>query len=144
MASYDFEFRKRVNEVAELENYQGAPFTLGRFCVRALRRTSPDLVKWHEEVHRRVITESIGKHGADPEDVFDALVQYSPGAILTEDRQKVREMIDTMGEELEDRYETQRAAEDNAYAKEKAARGGHIPFIQGPSEEEIARKVYGD
>jgi hypothetical protein len=143
VASYAFEFKRRINEVPELENYNGAPFTLGKYCVRALRRTAPNLVPW-DDVHRRVIGDSIGKHGQDPEDVYDAIVAHSPGAITDEEMARVRTMIDQNGEQLEDRYEAQRAMEDRDYRKQVADNGGAIRFIQGPSEEDIARRVYGD
>jgi hypothetical protein len=143
VASYAFEFKKRIDNVPELENYNGAPFTLGKYCVRALRRTSPNLVPW-DDVHRRVIGDAIGKHGQDPEDVYDAIIAHSPGAITDEERARVRTMIDQNGEQLEDRYEAQRAMEDRDYRKQLAENGGEIRFIQGPKEEEIARRVYGD
>lgn len=144
MASYAFEFKKRIDKVPELENYNGAPFTLGKFCVRALRRTSPERVRWDEDVHRRVIGDSIGKHGQDPEDVYDAIIAYSPGAITDEERKRIRDMIDAVGEQLEDRYEALRAQEDQEYRKQIADNGGVIRFVGGPSNEEIARRVYGD
>lgn len=143
MASYAFEFKKRVDNVPELENFMGVPFTIGRYCVRALRRTSPELVQW-DDVHKRVIADSIGKHGQDPEDVYDAIIEHSPGAITTEQQDRVRGMIDAAGPALEDRYEEQRSREDREYHKQKAANGGEIKFIQGPSEEELMRRVYGD
>lgn len=143
MASYAFEFKRRIDDVPELENYNGAPFTLGKFCVRALRRTSPNLVPW-DDVHKRVITDGIGKHGQDPEDVYEAIVAHSPGAITEEEKARVRTMIDLNGEQLEERYEAQRAMEDRDYRQQLADNGGKIRFIQGPNEEEIARRTYGD
>jgi hypothetical protein len=121
------EFTNRMKFLPELDHSMGPSFTLGKHAMRALQKSSPEKVNW-DDVHKKVIVESIEKHGQDADDVFDAITKFSPGAIRPEVQEKLRTTIDAVAPELSRIYDQVRAKEDAEAEAEKRANGGVIKF----------------
>jgi hypothetical protein len=120
-------FNDRLKFLPELDHSMGPSFTLAKHSMKALQKSAPDKVKW-DEVHKKTIVESIENHGQDPDEVFDAIAKFSPGAVDPTVQEKLRSAIDAIAPELSKRYDEVRAKEDAAAEAEKSANGGIVKF----------------
>jgi hypothetical protein len=120
-------FNDRLKFLPELDHSMGPSFTLAKHSMKALQKSAPDKVKW-DEVHKKTIVESIENHGQDPDEVFDAIAKFSPGAVDPTVQVKLRAAIDAIAPELSKRYDEVRAKEDAAAEAEKSANGGIVKF----------------
>lgn len=120
------EARRRVAALPRLDHTFGAPFTFGKHAMRAVQKHGPAGVDWGD-VHKRTILEAIGQHGQESDDVLDAIVQHSPGAIDPAVEKGLRGILDRMAPELSRRYDAARTLEDAAAA---AAKAGGIKFVK--------------
>lgn len=127
MSETQAEFNRRLQYLPELDHSMGVSHTLGRHSMKALQKSAPDKVDW-EAVHKKTIIESIETHGQDPDEVFDAIVKFSPGAIREDVQNRIQETIEQLSPELTRRYDEIRAKEDAAAEAEKKANGGVIKF----------------
>jgi hypothetical protein len=105
----------------------GPSFTLAKHSMKALQKSAPDKVNW-DDVHKKTVVESIQAHGQDPDEVFDAIAKFSPGAITEDVQAKLRTAIDALAPDLTKQYDAARAREDAAAEAEKNANGGVIKF----------------
>lgn len=121
------EFNRRLQFLPELDHSMGVSFTLGKHSLKALQKSAPDKVDW-DAVHKKTIIESIETHGQDPDEVFDAISKFSPGAIREDVQNRVQEAITQLSPDLTRRYDELRAKEDAAAEAEKIANGGIIKF----------------
>jgi MinD-like ATPase involved in chromosome partitioning or flagellar assembly len=121
------EFSNRLKYLPELDHSMGPSFTLAKHSMKALQKSAPEKVNW-DEIHKKTVVESIQVHGQDPDDVFDAIAKFSPGAIDESVREKLRKAIDTIAPDLAKRYDEVRAKEDAEAEAEKRANGGVIKF----------------
>jgi hypothetical protein len=120
-------FHDRLKFLPELDHSMGPSFTLAKHSLKALQKSAPDKVNW-DEVHKKTVVESIQTHGQDPDDVFDAITKFSPGAIDESVQVKLRTAIDALAPELTKRYDEVRAKEDAAAEAEKSANNGIVKF----------------
>lgn len=120
-------FNDRLKYLPELDHSMGPSFTLAKHSIKALQKSAPDKVNW-DEVHKKTVIESIESHGQDPDEVFDAIAKFSPGAIAESVKQKLRSTIDALAPDLTKRYEEVRAKEDAAAEADKRANGGIVKF----------------
>ncbi|MNU29076.1 hypothetical protein D3C71_175230 [compost metagenome] len=121
------EFATRLKYLPELDHSMGPSFTLAKHSLKALQKSAPERVNW-DEVHKKTVIESIQTHGQDPDEVFDAIAKFSPGAIDESVQEKLRTAIEALAPELTKRYDEIRAKEDADAEAEKRANGGLIKF----------------
>lgn len=121
------EFTNRVKYLPELDNSMGPSYTLAKHSLRALQKSEPSKVNW-DEVHKKTIVDSIQNHGQDPDEVFEAICKFSPGAVTEDVQNRIKSALDSIAPDLARSYDQARQKEDADYAAEKAANGGQIKF----------------
>jgi hypothetical protein len=121
------EFSNRLKYLPELDHSMGPSFTLAKHSMKALQKSAPEKVNW-DEIHKKTVVESIQTHGQDPDEVFEAIAKFSPGAIDEGVQAKLRTAIDALAPDLTKQYDAARAKEDAEAEAEKRANGGLIKF----------------
>lgn len=120
-------FNERLKFLPELDHSMGPSFTLAKHSMKALQKSAPEKVNW-DDIHKKTVVESIQTHGQDPDEVFEAIAKFSPGAIDESVQAKLRTAIDALAPDLTKQYDAARAKEDAEAEAEKRANGGVIKF----------------
>jgi hypothetical protein len=88
----DEEFQKRIIGLAGLRKSMGTRKTLGEIAAQELATTDPTRIDWRS-VEDRVVAESIGEHGQSRAAVIEALFEYSPGAVLQQQKDEIEKRV---------------------------------------------------
>lgn len=87
------QYRQRLEALHLLQKKAGAPFAFWRNAMAAIKNANDrNEVDW-AAVEQKTILESIGEHGQPPEDVAQALCDYSPGAVSAARQQELRQEV---------------------------------------------------
>lgn len=94
---------ERCKAIANLKSRVGSALSFWKHATFAIQTYGPEKVNW-ADVERQTIVESISQNGQSPSDVSDVLCRYSPGAITTDNQNKIRALIEQISPQLQQQY----------------------------------------